>query len=40
MMNILHLLWIVPLAATVGMAVTAFCQAAKEGDKDNGDENH
>lgn len=29
MINALHLLWIIPLSATVGMAVTILCVAAK-----------
>ena len=35
MINILHLLWIVPLSASFGLFVTALMVAAKNGDNYN-----
>lgn len=32
MINALHLLWIVPVSASVGLVVIAFCKAARSGD--------
>lgn len=34
MMNILHLLWIVPLSACFGFAICAVLTVGKEGDHD------
>jgi len=33
MINALHLLWIVPLSASIGLVVTALCVAAKWNDR-------
>lgn len=32
MMSVWHLLWIVPLSASLGLFVGALCNAAKDGD--------
>lgn len=34
MISILHLLWIVPLAGSIGMMATALCVAASRGDEE------
>ena len=36
MISALHLLWIIPLSATVGVFMTALCVAAEEGDRQLG----
>ena len=37
MMNPLHLLWIVPLSAAVGLVIAAFCNVANEDNDDDSD---
>lgn len=34
MINILHLLWIIPISGAIGVVTTAFCVAAKWADND------
>ena len=38
MMSIWNLLWIVPLAGSIGMMATALCVAASRGDEEDDDE--